>query len=184
VFVDYLIVGCKHVLPLGLDHVLFIVALCLSVERIKSAILFATLFTFTLAHSISLALGVFGYCSINPAIIETLIALSIFFLAIQNILSKENGRLKPLLVFCFGLIHGLGFAAALKEYGLVKNEFIVSLAGFNIGVEIAQALIIISVFGLLFLLKNWSLLNTIKKLVSFAIGLIALIWTFERMFSI
>ena len=65
-----------------------------------------------------------------------------------------------------------------------KNEFIVSLAGFNIGVEIAQALIIISVFGLLFLLKNWSLLNTIKKLVSFAIGLIALIWTFERMFSI
>ena len=181
-FVDYLIVGCKHVLPLGLDHVLFIIALCLSVYKFNSAILLATLFT--LAHSISLALGVFGYCSINPAIIETLIALSIFFLAIQNILNKENGRLKPLLVFCFGLIHGLGFAAALKEYGLVKNEFIVSLAGFNIGVEIAQAFIIVSVFVLLLLLKNWSHLNTIKKLVSFAIGLIALIWTFERMFSI
>lgn len=181
-FVDYLIVGCKHVLPLGLDHVLFIIALCLSVNQFKSAIILATLFT--LAHSISLALGIFGYCSINPAVIETLIALSIFFLAIQNILNKENGRLKPLLVFCFGLIHGLGFAYALREYGLAKNEFIVSLAGFNIGVEIAQAFIIVSVFGLLLLLKNWSYLTTIKKSVSFTIGLIALIWTFERMFSI
>lgn len=181
-FVEYLIAGFKHVLPIGLDHVLFIVALCLSVERIKSAILLATLFT--IAHSLTLALGVFGYFSINPAIIETLIALSIFLLAIQNILKKDNGRFKPFIVFGFGLIHGLGFASALKEYGLTNNDFVLCLAGFNIGVELAQASIVLALFGLILIGKNWPLLATSKKMVSFAIAMIALIWTFERLFTI
>ena len=181
-FVDYLIAGFKHVLPLGLDHVLFIIALCLSVERIKSAILLATLFT--LAHSLTLALGLLGYCAINSSIIETLIAISIFFLAIQNILDKTSGRFKPFIVFGFGLIHGLGFASALKGYGLSKNDFIISLTGFNIGVELAQASIILGLFGLITIGKGWSLLATSKKIVFFAIAMIALIWTFERMFTI
>lgn len=178
-FVDYLIAGVKHVLPLGIDHVLFIIALCLSARNFKSAILLATLFT--LAHSITLAIGYLDIANYNQSVIEVLIALSIFILAIQNTLTIGNGNFKPWIIFSFGLIHGLGFASALKEYGLQKNDLAISLGGFNIGVELSQAFIIVTVFGILFIVDKYQPTLLIKKYTSFTIAIIALIWTFQRL---
>lgn len=178
-FVEYLIAGIKHVLPLGLDHVLFIIALCLSTDRFKSALILATLFT--IAHSITLAIGYFNVASYNQRLIEVLIAISIFILAIQNTLPNSSDKFKPWVVFGFGLIHGLGFSSALKEYGLIKNDLIISLAGFNIGVEIAQVIIILVVSIILFMLDKYNWAAVAKKYSSFVIAIIALIWTFQRL---
>ena len=167
-------------LPLGIDHVLFIIALCLSVDDLRSAILLASLFT--LAHSITLAIGYIGWVSYNQSLVEIFISFSIFVLAIQNSMDAGKSRLRPYIIFVFGLIHGLGFASALREYGLVKNDLIISLVGFNLGVEIAQAIIILFVFSAIYLMAKNASLMKLKQYTSYLIATIALLWTFERIF--
>ena len=140
----YLKLGVEHIIPDGLDHILFIMGLCLINTKWKSILWQAT--AFTVAHSITLALSMKNIISLPGGVVEPIIALSIAFVAIENILLAELKPWRIFVVFIFGLIHGLGFASALNETGLPRNQFYTSIVSFNAGVELGQVAIIGSVF--------------------------------------
>jgi uncharacterized membrane protein len=176
----YLKLGTRHIIPNGIDHIVFITALCLINTKWKSILWQAT--AFTVAHSITLALSMKNIVALPVGVVEPIIALSISFVAIENILSTKLMAWRLLLVFCFGLIHGLGFASALSETGLPRNNFYTSIIAFNAGVELGQIAIIAGVYLLLivpFGQRTWY-----RKLIvyplSFLIACIALYWTVER----
>ncbi|HEX2606395.1 MAG TPA: HupE/UreJ family protein [Flavisolibacter sp.] len=178
----YLKLGYRHILPLGFDHILFVVSLYLLSPRLKSIVWQST--AFTIAHSVTLGLAMYNVVSPPAAIIEPLIALSIAFVAAENILIA---RLKPVrigIVFLFGLIHGLGFASSLSTMGLPKNAYLTSLIMFNIGVELGQLSVILMCF---FLVGKWFgdkpfYRKRIVIPVSALIVIIACYWTVQRLF--
>lgn len=129
-------IGIDHILPGGTDHILFVLALFLASRRMRSLII--QISVFTLAHTVTLGLAAAGVFNLPGHIVEPLIALSIAFVAIENIYFSEMTRWRPLIVFGFGLFHGLGFAGFISEIGLPEEQFWSSLIGFNIGVEIGQ----------------------------------------------
>jgi hypothetical protein len=180
----YLKLGFLHIIPQGLDHILFVAGLCLLSNKISVILWQAT--AFTVAHSITLALSMKGILVAPPAVVEPIIALSILFVAVENILLKELKPWRIILVFLFGLVHGLGFASSLNEIGLPRNQFITSILSFNVGVELGQMAIILLVFGLLVLpLGKWKLYRTrIVYPLSSIIGCFALYWTVERLMMI
>ena len=135
-FVQYLKIGYEHVVPLGYDHILFIIDLFFYDSKLKTAAIQCTLFT--LAHTLTLILVALGYVNLNTKLVETCIAVSICLVAIENFYAKKLNVWRLLVVFIFGLIHGIGFAGALKDFGLPQEELIPALVGFNSGVEIAQ----------------------------------------------
>jgi len=178
----YLKLGFQHIVPNGFDHILFVVGLCLLSTKIKTILWQAT--AFTVAHSITLALSMKGLIVTPPALVEPIIALSIVFVAVENILLTELKPWRVLVVFMFGLIHGMGFASSLNEIGLPRNKFFTSILSFNLGVELGQVAVIVGVFALIILpmgKKPWY-----RKYVVFPLsGIIALIaayWTVERLF--
>jgi hypothetical protein len=177
----YLKLGIAHIVPMGIDHILFVIALCLLNNKLKTILWQAT--AFTVAHSITLALSMKSIVTIPSDIVEPLIALSIVFVAVENILISELKVWRILIVFLFGLIHGLGFAAALNEIGLPRNKFFTSIISFNAGVEIGQILVILFVY----LLIIFPLCNKIwyKKGVVYPISMliasIGVYWTFLRL---
>jgi hypothetical protein len=182
VILFYLKLGFTHIIPQGLDHILFVIGLCLLSNKVKVILWQAT--AFTVAHSITLALSMKNIIVAPPAIVEPIIALSILFVAIENLLLSGLKPWRILLVFLFGLIHGLGFASSLNEIGLPRNKFAVSIISFNVGVELGQITIILAVFALLVLpfgkkpyYKKW-----VVYPISIAIALMALYWTIERVF--
>ena len=136
VILFYLKLGINHIIPEGTDHILFVVGLCLLSTRIKTILWQAT--AFTVAHSITLALSMKSIIMAPGAVVEPIIALSILFVAVENILLDELKPWRVLVVFLFGLIHGMGFASALNEIGLPRNKFFTSILSFNAGVEIGQ----------------------------------------------
>ncbi len=142
----YLQLGIQHIIPLGADHILFVVSLCLLSTRIKTILWQAT--AFTVAHSVTLALSMKGILVAPGAVVEPVIALSIIFVAIENMLLSELKPWRIGIVFIFGLIHGMGFASALNEIGLPRNKFYTSILAFNAGVEIGQVIVITGVFTL------------------------------------
>ncbi|HMI61421.1 MAG TPA: HupE/UreJ family protein, partial [Puia sp.] len=142
----YLKLGIQHIIPLGLDHILFVISLCLLSTHIKTILWQAT--AFTLAHSVTLALSMKGLLVAPGAVVEPVIALSIMFVAIENMLLSELKPWRIAIVFLFGLIHGMGFASALNEIGLPRNNFYTSTLSFNAGVEIGQVIVIACVFML------------------------------------
>lgn len=144
VFRDYLVLGFQHIVPKGLDHILFVVGLYLLSPRLKP--LLWQISSFTLAHTITLALGVLGIVSVPPSIVEPLIAASIVYVAVENILTDHLQRWRPVVVFGFGLLHGLGFAGVLTEFGLTPAHFVSGLIGFNLGVELGQLAVIAGCF--------------------------------------
>ena len=173
--------GFRHVLPLGLDHILFILALFFLNSNLKSSVIQASMFT--LAHSITLILTGLGYLVPNATIIEPLIAFSIFLMAFQNIFYPKTNHSRLVLIFLFGLIHGLGFANAFLTLQIPAKFTINALLAFNIGVELAQVFII---FGLYYFLAKWirneSWYQTyFMKTISFSIGTFALFLTFQRL---
>ena len=177
----YLKLGYRHILPEGFDHILFVVGLCLLSNKIK--VIFWQATAFTVAHSITLALSMKNIIVAPSAVVEPIIALSIVFVAIENLLLKELKPWRIVIVFMFGLIHGLGFASALNEIGLPRNKFATSILSFNVGVELGQITIILLVFGLIisrFGKKVWYRQRIVYPL-SIAIALIAAFWTFQRM---
>lgn len=182
VFWKYLFIGFKHIIPLGVDHILFILCVFFLNKQIKVIVLQASMFT--IAHSITLALAMYGIIKPPPNIIEPLIAVSIVMLAIENILTNEIKPWRIILVFLFGLVHGMGFAGALSELGLPKNAFAISLVAFNIGVELGQLSIIMLMYFLVskqFSMKPWYR----KRIViptSIVVALIASYWTIQRVF--
>jgi hypothetical protein len=178
----YLQMGFTHILPMGADHVLFVTGLCLLSTRIKTILWQAT--AFTVAHSVTLALSMKNIIILPGAIVEPLIALSILFVAVENMLLTELKAWRVLIVFMFGLIHGMGFASALNEIGLPRNQFLTSILSFNAGVELGQIAVILAVFALIIIpfgKKPWYRIRVVYPL-SAAIALIAAWWTIERLF--
>ncbi len=180
----YLVLGFQHILPLGLDHIFFVMSLFLLSPKLKPIVLQST--AFTLAHSVTLCLA--AYQVINPPsrIIEPLIAVSILYVAIENIYSPRLKTSRLGIVFAFGLIHGLGFAGALANMGLPKNAYFLSLIMFNIGVELGQLTIILAAYFLLakwFAHKKWYRERIVVPL-SFLIAVVAAIWTIQRIFFV
>lgn len=180
----YLKLGFTHIIPEGLDHILFVIGLCLLSNRLKVILWQAT--AFTVAHSITLALSMKNVIVAPSAVVEPIIALSILFVAIENLILTELKPWRILLVFMFGLIHGLGFASSLNEIGLPRNKFITSILSFNAGVELGQITVIAAVFILLVFPfgKKVSYRRWIVSPLSILIGLVALYWTIQRTMSI
>ncbi len=178
----YVKLGFTHIIPEGFDHILFVIGLCLLSNKIKIILWQAT--AFTVAHSITLALSMKGLIIAPSAVVEPIIALSILFVAIENILLSELKPWRILLVFLFGLIHGMGFASALNEIGLPRNQFFLSILSFNLGVELGQITVISSVFLLIVypLGKQLYYRKWVVYPLSIVIGLIALYWTLQRVF--
>jgi len=182
VLLYYLKLGFHHIIPGGLDHILFVSALCLLSNKIKTILWQAT--AFTVAHSVTLALSMKNIIVVPSAITEPIIALSICFVAIENILFSELKPWRILIVFMFGLIHGMGFASALNEIGLPPNKFYTSILAFNGGVELGQAAIIVMIFASIVALwgkKTWYRQRIVYPL-SAIIALIAGYWTITRLF--
>ncbi len=178
----YLKLGYKHIIPEGFDHILFVIGLCLLSSKIKTILWQAT--AFTVAHSITLALSMKNLIIAPSAIVEPIIALSILFVAVENIIISQLKPWRIILVFMFGLIHGMGFASSLNEIGLPRNAFLTSILSFNVGVELGQMTIIIAVFGLLIFWagkKTWYRQIIVNPL-SILIACIAGYWTIERIF--
>ena len=121
----YLKLGYQHIIPTGADHILFVAGLCLLSTKFKTILWQAT--AFTVAHSVTLALSMKNIVIAPSAIVEPIIALSIMFVAVENILVKKLSSWRILVVFMFGLIHGLGFASSLNEIGLPPGKFFTSI---------------------------------------------------------
>jgi hypothetical protein len=180
----YLKLGYAHVIPLGFDHILFILTLFFLNSKLKTVVLQCSVFT--LAHSLTLGLVAFGLFMPNVKIIEVIIALSILFTAVENIVTNTINPFRLLIVFAFGLVHGMGFANALLETGLPKEQFISSLLSFNFGVELGQLVVIVSAYFLVskwFSNKVWYKERIIYP-ISVIIGCVAFYWTIERVLSI
>jgi hypothetical protein len=140
----YTVSGYQHILPMGLDHILFILGIFLLSPRLKPILLQVTMFT--VAHSITLALGMYGLVEVSARIVEPLIALSIAFVAIENIFFTKINPFRLPIVFGFGLLHGLGFASVLTDFGMPTEDFLAALLAFNVGVELGQITIVLAAF--------------------------------------
>src|SRR5260221_9594081 len=130
---QYLQLGFTHIVPGGLDHILFVLGIFLLTTRLKPIL--AQVTAFTIAHSITLGLTIYGLVSISPRIVEPMIALSIVYVAAENLMTSELKPWRGAVVFAFGLLHGMGFAGVLKELGLPRSQFLTALVTFNVGVE-------------------------------------------------
>jgi hydrogenase/urease accessory protein HupE len=184
VFSDYLVLGFSHILPKGLDHILFIIGLFLLSTKIKPLIAQAT--AFTVAHTLTLGLTMQGLISLSPSIIEPLIAFSIAYVGIENILHKELHRFRIVLVFLFGLLHGMGFASVLTDLGLPAGQFLNALLSFNLGVEFGQLAILSICFVLIALPlrnKTWYRRGIVIP-ASLAIAVVGIYWGVERSMGI
>jgi len=184
VFFKYVVTGFEHIIPYGLDHILFILCVFFLNTNIRKIVMQASMFT--LAHSITLGMAMYGIIDPPSSIVEPLIAASILFLAIENIYHKEVKPWRMVMVFLFGLVHGMGFAGVLSELSMPKHAFATAIIGFNVGVEIGQVAIILFMY--------WAVSKTFSKKVwyrkwlvmpvSLAIALIAAYWTIERVFFV
>ena len=181
VVATYLKLGYTHILPKGTDHILFVLGIFLLSIRLKPILMQVT--AFTIAHTITLALTIYGIVSLSPRIVEPLIALSIVYVAVENILTPELRPWRVALVFGFGLLHGMGFAGVLSQLGLPRSEFLpTALLCFNAGVELGQLTVIPVAFlliGLPFRNKPWYR----RRIVIpgfLAIAAIGLFWFVQR----
>ncbi|MES2565819.1 MAG: HupE/UreJ family protein [Bacteroidota bacterium] len=178
----YLKLGFTHILPLGVDHILFVVSIFLLNPKLKSVIWQAT--AFTIAHSITLGLAMYQVITPPTHIIEPIIALSIMFVAIENIITDKLKSARIFIIFIFGLIHGMGFASALTELGLPQNQFFTSLVTFNVGVELGQITVILITWVLIgkwFAPKEWYRARIVVPM-SVVIAMMGLYWTVGRTF--
>ena len=177
----YLKLGYQHIVPQGLDHILFVLSLYLLSPKLKPVLKQAT--AFTVAHSITLGLAMYKIITPNTYWVELMIALSILYVAIENIFSSKLKSSRIAIVFLFGLLHGLGFANALNDLGLPKESYLESLVLFNVGVELGQLTIIAGAF---FLFGKWFgnkpyYRKYIVVPMSVAIAITAGYWTVERL---
>lgn len=149
IFARYVALGFTHILPKGVDHILFVLGLFLLSLRLRP--LLWQVSAFTLAHTLTLALSLYGVVNLPASVVEPLIALSIVFIAVENLFTDRLRTWRTLTVFSFGLLHGLGFAGVLTEIGLPANARLTALLGFNIGVECGQ----LAVIAIAFLTIGW-----------------------------
>jgi len=180
----YTWLGLIHIVPRGLDHILFVLSLFLLAPRWRS--LLAQVSAFTVAHTVTLGATMMGWIDLPPLLVEPLIAVSIAWVALENIWRPELSRSRVAVVFLFGLLHGAGFAGVLGELGLPAGARILALLAFNIGVETGQALVLLAAFACTAVLlrrprtyRTWVVVPA-----SLVIALVGLYWTVERMWSL
>ena len=147
---NYIKIGFIHIIPRGLDHILFVLGLFLYAPRWRP--LLAQITIFTIAHSLTLALASRGLVSVPATIVEPMIAASIAYVALENLWQRKLRLSRLLIIFTFGLLHGLGFASVLADIGLPSSDFLISLISFNIGVELGQITVIAAALSLSLLL--------------------------------
>ncbi len=140
----YLSAGFLHIVPKGLDHILFILGIFLMSMQLRPLVLQVTMFT--IAHSLTLSLGVFRLVHLQPKVVEPLIALSIAYVAFENLANDRLNRFRLPVIFVFGLLHGLGFASILTEFGLPADLYLAALLWFNVGVEFGQVALLIAAY--------------------------------------
>lgn len=180
VMTEYTALGFIHIVPEGLDHILFVLGLFLLSARPRPLLLQIT--AFTVAHSITLGLAIYGVFSLPPAVVEPLIAASIVYVAVENVCTQTLKPWRVLLVFGFGLLHGMGFAGVLQEIGLPRSEFLTALLTFNLGVELGQLTVVVLAFLLVGGLRRDARRYRARVVIpaSVAIALTGLYWTVER----
>lgn len=175
--------GFEHIIPLGLDHILFVLGIFFYALRWGAVLWQVT--AFTLAHTVTLALAATGTVPVDPAIVEPLIALSITWVALENVFLRRDrigvGRIA--VVFGFGLLHGLGFSLVFAE-AMEGRNFVLSLVGFNVGVEVGQLAVIAAAFALIAMPPRRFTLGDVHEAVaqpvSYAIAIIGIWWVIER----
>ena len=175
----YLRLGFVHILPRGLDHILFVLGLFLLGAQLGPLVWQVS--AFTVAHAVTLSLAVFDVVSLPPRVVEPLIALSIVYVAVENILTERLTPWRPATVFLFGLLHGLGFAGVLRELGLPAEERWLGLLTFNAGIEVGQ----LAVIGIAFAAVGWCrsrpwYRRRVAIPASALIAAVGLLWTLER----
>ena len=175
----YLGLGFVHIVPEGADHILFVLGLFLLSARLRPLVWQVT--AFTVAHAVTLTLAALGYVSLPAGLVEPLIALSIAYVGVENVLVDRLTRWRPAVVFGFGLLHGLGFAGVLGELGLPDQERLLALVTFNLGIELGQLAVILAAaltFGW-FRSRPWYR-RRLAVPASAAIALAGLAWAAER----
>lgn len=178
---NYIVLGFEHILPKGLDHILFILGLFLFLTALKPLLWQVTMFT--IAHTITLGLAMNGVIHFPANIVEPLIALSIAIIGIENIFAKKLHKSRLVMVFGFGLLHGLGFASVLSDLGMPEDAFVTALISFNVGVELGQLTILLIAFlliGFWFGKKSWYR-KRITVPASVVITFIAIYWFVDRL---
>ncbi|MEM7083845.1 MAG: HupE/UreJ family protein [Pseudomonadota bacterium] len=186
----YTQIGIGHILPGGLDHILFVLALFLTSTRWRALILQITMFT--LAHTLTLGLAAAGLVTVNAAWVEALIAATIAIVAVENVFVKSLPRWRLPVVFVFGLLHGLGFAGFFGQLNLPDNQFVAGLIGFNIGGEIGQIAVLALAFVLAVFIRRGietdATSGRYRRFVvvpcSLVIALIGSLWAIERLASV
>lgn len=183
-FADYVKNGFLHILPKGLDHILFVLGIFFFALKARPLLFQVT--AFTVAHTLTLALASLKIVSVPTGVVEPLIAASIAYVGIENVLHRHSlTRTRVAVVFGFGLLHGLGFANLLGDIGLSPGHFLASLVAFNIGVELGQLTILTAAFlsiGIWFGQKPWYR-TRVANPISAAIGLMGLWWMVERLMA-
>jgi hydrogenase/urease accessory protein HupE len=179
----YLVLGVQHILS-GFDHLLFVAGLLFLVGFRRRLI--GTITAFTLAHSITLACSVFGLITLRSPPVEAAIALSIVLVASEALRQRDTlaKRLPALVSFLFGLVHGLGFAGALKEIGLPQSHLPLALFTFNVGVEIGQLMVVLLAFGVVHLPVPRRWLGVARRPALYGIGALAAYWSIQRVAAI
>lgn len=184
-FALYIKIGIQHILPGGLDHILFVLALFFSTRRLRPLLI--QISAFTLAHTATLALVASGVFSPPASMVEPLIAATIAFVAIENLVFRDMTRWRPYVVFGFGLVHGMGFAGFFGSLGLPEGQFWSALIGFNIGVEFGQLAVVLLAALLVWPLRRLWSEDTYRRLIVWPacglIGAVGLFWTFERVLT-
>lgn len=174
--VSFVRMGMEHILT-GYDHVLFLMALLMVGAGLWELVKVVT--SFTVAHSVTLTLAVLGLVDLPSRLVESVIALSIVYVGVENLVRREfSGRWR--ITFLFGLVHGLGFATALRELGLPRPGLAMALVGFNGGVELGQLVVVLVAAPSWALLRRWPREPTLRGLVSLGVALAGLAWLAER----
>ena len=178
----YTVLGVEHILT-GIDHLLFVIGLLFLVGFNRRLI--ATISAFTLAHSLTLASSALGWLTLRSPPVEATIALSIVLVAAEALHQRQTlaRRWPALVAFLFGLVHGLGFAGALKEIGLPENHLAVALLTFNVGVEIGQLMAVAAAYLAYRAVARWPRAERARTPVLYAIGSVAAFWSFGRIFT-
>jgi hypothetical protein len=179
---QYFGLGYTHILPKGTDHILFVVGIFLLSARWRSILLQVS--TFTIAHSITLGLTMYGVVSLPARAVEPLIALSIAYVAVENLFTNELKPWRLALVFSFGLLHGMGFAGVLRDLGLPRAQFLTALLTFNAGVEAGQlSVILLAAAAVAYWRSNSSSYRRfVVQPASLVIAAVGLFWTIQRAF--
>lgn len=177
--IAFLKLGIEHLLT-GYDHILFLLTVIVGLTFIESL---KAVTSFTVAHSLTMALAFLGAISLSPSIVEPLIALTVIYVALENVVRKDIRR-RWIWTFVFGLIHGLGFVGALKLITVSQSELVLSLASFNIGIELGQLLVVAIALVVLRYINRYSWYPRFERGFSAGVALLGVVWLAQRILEL